>query len=35
MLFFGVAGTRFEWFHGPAILASGGGSLTWLLFRKG
>ncbi len=31
--FFGVAGTRFGWFNAPAILAGGGGLLTWLMFR--
>ncbi len=34
MFFFGVAGTRFGWFNAPAILAGGGGFLTWLLFRN-
>lgn len=33
MFFFGVAGTRFGWFNAPAILAGGGGLLTWLMFR--
>ncbi len=33
MFVFGVAGTRFGWVNAPAILAGGGGSLTWLLFK--